>query len=412
MSYSGNTTPRVAAVGRTVDVVVTLPEEIQSLLPGEAVPLRWYSRVARTHDVRFDGCLDSNGALHCALPFNYAGEYTLAVFAPDNEEPCFSQRFFAASPEFLSLTPWKGDLHIHTNESDGKEPGLTMARRACELGMDFVAITDHDRHAPSLSTADEAAQVGLPLLVIPGEEATIRGSGGHVLSLGASASVGKLSYREELDDERAALLRDFVGDRLLVPPLTPEVYHHAAWTARKIREFGGLAIMAHPFWEGSPGRYYPAPAIVQQLLRDNLLDGIELLGGSPKVEGNCLAVCFYAETIAPRGLAITGGSDAHALSNLGWFWTVAFAEELSTAAVLDALRRQRTVACFLRTPGDVSTFGPLALTEYAYFLQREFFPLHDDIRRQQAEACAAADADAATRHAADLRALYDGFWLR
>lgn len=412
MSSTHGACPGVVAVGRTLDVAAPLPADVLAALPGPAVALRWYSRVDRTHDLRFEGRLDDDGMLCAALAFRQVGEYTLAAYAPGAEEPCFARRFFAAPPDLLRLTPWKGDLHIHTDASDGTEPGLVMARRACELGMDFIAITDHDQHAPSLRAIAEVARTGLPLLVLPGEEVAIREVGGHILSLGARDGVGPLRYREAMDAERDAVRRDVVGDRPLASPLTAEGYAHAAWTVEKIRAFGGMAVIAHPFWEGSPGRYFPPPAVVRQLLSDGLCDGIELMGGSSRVDGNCLAMCLYAETLPRRRLPITGGSDAHALANLGWFWTVALAEELSVAGVLDALRDHRTVACHLRTERDVTILGPLPLVEYAYFLQREFFPTHDIIRRRQAEACAAEDAEAAARHADELAALYEAFWLR
>jgi len=38
----------------------------------------------------------------------------------------------------------KGNLHIHTNFSDGAHSPAEMAAVYCDLGYDFIAITDHD----------------------------------------------------------------------------------------------------------------------------------------------------------------------------------------------------------------------------------------------------------------------------
>ena len=37
----------------------------------------------------------------------------------------------------------KGDLHVHTNWSDGKSSIEDMARKAKKLGYEYIAITDH-----------------------------------------------------------------------------------------------------------------------------------------------------------------------------------------------------------------------------------------------------------------------------
>src|SRR3954466_1987021 len=44
----------------------------------------------------------------------------------------------------------KGDLHLHSNWSDGGATIEAMARKAAELGHDYLALTDH---SPSLSIA-------------------------------------------------------------------------------------------------------------------------------------------------------------------------------------------------------------------------------------------------------------------
>jgi hypothetical protein len=225
-------------------------------------------------------------------------------------------------------------------------------------------ITDHDVYPAALPAVDG-------LVVLPGEEITIREVGGHILSLGATAGVGKLRYGADSDLERAAL--EIV--RPLAPPLTPAGYAHAAWTLRKVREFGGVAVLAHPNWKSPSGKYYPPPAVVVQLLEDGLVDGLELLGGSSDTEGNRLAIARYGEELRRgRHLAVTGGSDSHAVGDLGRYGTLLFAPALTPAGILDALRQRRSLACEPRPEGQVAIYGPFEWVEYAYFLHREYFP--------------------------------------
>jgi len=48
-------------------------------------------------------------------------------------------------PSILELSDLKGDLHLHTNWSDGKNSILEMAIEAREIGYQYIAITDHSQ---------------------------------------------------------------------------------------------------------------------------------------------------------------------------------------------------------------------------------------------------------------------------
>jgi PHP domain len=63
----------------------------------------------------------------------------------------------------------KGDLHCHTVHSDGANTVEEMVRHAIELGLDFLAVTDHNTntHHEELDRLS-----GLPIILIPGEEVT------------------------------------------------------------------------------------------------------------------------------------------------------------------------------------------------------------------------------------------------
>jgi DNA polymerase (family 10) len=48
-------------------------------------------------------------------------------------------------PELVTLGDLRGDLHSHTDATDGADDLETMARAAAERGHDYLAITDHSR---------------------------------------------------------------------------------------------------------------------------------------------------------------------------------------------------------------------------------------------------------------------------
>src|SRR5215218_4927361 len=48
-----------------------------------------------------------------------------------------------ALPELVTLEDLKGDLHMHTTASDGRQTAEEMARAARDRGLEYIAITDH-----------------------------------------------------------------------------------------------------------------------------------------------------------------------------------------------------------------------------------------------------------------------------
>lgn len=51
-------------------------------------------------------------------------------------------------PQLLERRQLRGDMHMHTTDSDGSADALTMVRRAKDLGFEYVAITDHSSGLP------------------------------------------------------------------------------------------------------------------------------------------------------------------------------------------------------------------------------------------------------------------------
>jgi predicted metal-dependent phosphoesterase TrpH len=88
----------------------------------------------------------------------------------------------------------KIDLHVHTSYSKDSlaSPG-SVVKKAIELGLDAIAVTDHDTIKGALE-AEKLAR-GKDLLVIPGQE--IHTQDGEVIILGIRESLP--SYRPALE---------------------------------------------------------------------------------------------------------------------------------------------------------------------------------------------------------------------
>jgi len=88
-------------------------------------------------------------------------------------------------PQLVKLSDIRGDLHMHTTETDGKNSLREMAEAAAALGYEYIAITDHSKALAMANGLDEkrvvefAKQVrelnrdGLPLHVFSGLECDI-----------------------------------------------------------------------------------------------------------------------------------------------------------------------------------------------------------------------------------------------
>ncbi len=92
-------------------------------------------------------------------------------------------------PSVVELTDIQGDLHCHTDWSDGVDSLKTMAAAARERGYRYLAITDHSRglgiaHGLSIERLDEQRQViaafnrsSADLQLLAGTEVNIRADG-------------------------------------------------------------------------------------------------------------------------------------------------------------------------------------------------------------------------------------------
>ena len=203
------------------------------------------------------------------------------------------------------------ELHCHSSLSyDGRDPVELLLQQAEAVGLDALAVTDHDEIDASLDAAAKAEEYDL--VGIPGME--VSSAAGHVLALGVEERVPEgLSY-------------------------------HA--TLNRIRDLGGIAVVPHPFQESRHGVL--ANVSKEALARADAIEvyNSRLLTG----RANRQAESFARE----RGLPMTAGSDAHISEMVGQAVTRIGAEERSVDAILDAIREGRTTVEGKRTPWHIS----------------------------------------------------------
>jgi predicted metal-dependent phosphoesterase TrpH len=188
-----------------------------------------------------------------------------------------------------------------------------LAGEARALGLDFLAVTEHNTAAEHTTWA---AVAGNDLLVVLGQEVTTRT--GHWVALG-------LAPGQEVEWRYG--VRDDVLDRYLAA----------------VREVGGVCVAAHPH---AP---YPGGLLLYPF---DAFDLVEVWNGlwrsdRPWNADNEAALAEWSRGLAAgvhggRWQPAIGNSDAHLAGQLGRPHTVVLAEELSTTAVLAGLRAGRS----------------------------------------------------------------------
>jgi len=152
----------------------------------------------------------------------------------------------------------------------------------------------------------------------------------------------------------------------------------AKWACDNIHAAGGIAIFAHPFWR--PKNYNVSVEFCNILFDMGIFDALELVGGTGTRANNMHLALWQEQVMKGRVIAIVGSSDSHnhdfAAGGFGRRFSIIFAKENTTEAILDAIRKGYSVAGELpnESEGDVRFYGPkLRLVLFAHFLFNNYF---------------------------------------
>lgn len=435
--------PRVVRVGALVEVTIA-PGPGRPALRGDVtyeVIIQPMEEVggfdAGQPDVRTVPCRADGGVLRLRGRFTGEQEYLFHVDAllPDGKAPVGDARLYALADDLFARRPFKGDLHMHSNCSDGRESPAAVAAACRRIGLDFMALTDHWRYTPSLAAQAAFAKVPVDLRIYPGEEVHFHPHNPvHIVNFGGRCSVNALITGAEpapgqdwaTRAAQPAYLAEVEALAASLPPggLSPArrfQYAQCLWTYRRIREAGGLSIFCHPYWLEC--RWYNVPeCLIARHFAERPFDAYEVIGGyaRPEVESNLLQVArYHEERLRNPHLPIVSVSDAHGCGPdgwFGWYYTIVFAPSAELPDLIEGIRGCQAVAVEA-LPGEAPrAHGPFRLAKYAQFLLRAVFPAHDALCAEEGQRMAeylegkpgAVPALAAC--AGRVQALYDRYW--
>jgi hypothetical protein len=381
--------PRIVPVGQTSNITIRSPFGHRSLSSSEPFTLRAHPMGGISGDSDTTGGIPFNIAGE-ALTFSYhfliEQEYTFVLQRTGDSQPGWKAEFrvYALETDLFTRRPYKGDLHMHTHYSDGQESPAYIAAACRRMGMDFIAITDHGQYAPSLEAIQAFKDAAIDLRIFPGEEVHPPGNPVHMLNIGGRFSVNALFTSSDYRDQVQSLQQQ------LPVPSEVDSYSFASctWTFDRIRQAGGLGVFCHPYW--IYGNKYSVPSSLTDLLFERQpFDAYEVIGGYHRHEfdSNKLQVArYHEERIKGKRLPIIGVSDAHGVERdelAGWYYTILFAPSPELPDVIQGIKDLYSVAVEA-LPGETArAYGPLRLVQYALFLMREVFPLHDELCREE-----------------------------
>jgi 3',5'-nucleoside bisphosphate phosphatase len=243
------------------------------------------------------------------------------------------------------------DLHLHTRHSDGSCTPEETVKRAREVGLAALSITDHD----SLSAIEDARKYAGDIELVPGVELSCHYQGAdiHMLAyfidaayeplvekvhfyqlerlkrgvliveklnelgidlkmetvqrMAQDATIGRVHVADALLKEEYVRTFDEAFSRYLgyhAPAYVPKTHFDPAEAIELVHQAGGIAVMAHP---GSTRR---DDAIA--FLTGVGMDGLEVYHS----KHTPAQVRHYREIASRNGLLVSGGSDWHGRNDL------------------------------------------------------------------------------------------------
>jgi hypothetical protein len=302
--------------GNTEDAIVGVQQSSRSYLPGPITPGTWVVSVGKAKVDPTTG-----------------GHYSIDVTCRDNATLTVQPRA-AFAPTVLSAERrwYKGDFHVHSEQSgDATATFMQIATLAKSRGLDFVNLSDHNTNAQHALIA--AIQPMYPeILMLRGAEITTYA--GHGNSVGTNAYI----------DHRIGLRGRAIGHVLA-----------------EVQAQGGVFIVNHPTLDlggaciGCAWRHADTDW--------SKVQGLEVITGKWEFVERAFTpsaiVLWDTQLDAGHRIAAIGGSDDHRAgmdtsptgTPIGSPTTLVFAENLSEAAIVDAIRHGRTIVQ-LRGPDD------------------------------------------------------------
>ncbi len=343
---------------------------------------------------------EEDGALRFTAYFQGEGEHYINIYDDPEAKPRLTLSVYSLASDMAGRYPLRGDLHMHTCRSDGKESPAIVSANYRGHGYDFFSITDHHRYYPSLEAIETFGDL-TDFVIVPGEEVHLPLNNVHYVNFGGSFSVSALvtpsKNQEKAGDDptwrsmngsapatmTAEEFKAMIEQRADSVPRAnrSEQFSFAVleWIFEQVQAGGGLGIFPHPYWLC---QMMQLPEDYTEFVYEQApFHAFEVLGGESIYSHNGFQTGLYYEMKA-RGIdhPIVGSTDSHGSTehnrNALVCSTIVFAPENSREAIIEAVKAKYSVAVDTIS-AEYRLVGDFRLIKYGSFLMENYFPLHD-----------------------------------
>lgn len=372
----------------------------------------------RNNLVQYTVTPDSDGCIRFTHTYKGEQEHYIDIMKEDKRVVRLS--VYSLLSDLAGRYPFRGDLHMHTCRSDGRQAPAIVAAEYRKNGYDFLAITDHDVYYGSLEAMNAFKDVPVEYTLVPGEEVHLDGNDIHIVNFGGKYSVNALMPGDQhIDVGPDKCYRSLDGDcpdiisveeyksqvnelaETLNIPEGIEKFTYAAcvWIFNHIKKADGLGIFCHPYWIQNV--FHVPETLTEYIMETQPFDAFEVLGGEAYFEQNGFQTArYYDDRIKGRHYPVVGSTDSHSCVHNDEAFvasTIVFSPENTRECLISSIKDFYSVAVDSISK-ELRLVGETRFVRYGSFLLREFFPLHDELTFEEGRLMkdyACGDEDAA-----------------
>ena len=343
---------------------------------------------------------DSDGIIRFDIALEGESEYFVNVHEDPAARHFLTLSMYCLEADMKGRIPLRGDLHMHTCRSDGREAPTTVCANYRAFGYDFFTISDHNRFYPSLE-AIEYYKDKTDFTIVPGEEVHLPFNDVHYVNFGGTYSINALMSSSPNDEKCGKDLKYRSTDGIAPDPIDYNEFERIIreraksvprenesermsyavleWIYEHIKANKGLGIFPHPYWLCQMDQL---PEDYTRFIYENApFDAFEVLGGENYYHHNGFQTALYYEMKA-KGIdhPVVGSTDSHGSTernrNAYICSTLVFAKENERFEIIDAIKNKYSVAVDTISK-EYRLVGDFRFVKYGSFLLENYFPIHD-----------------------------------
>ena len=404
--------PLVFPVGENVEFTIKALAKIKAFKGEYTIKILRLDAGSPNEEFYKDNCIeivcktDEDGNLKFNFTAEVECEHYVRIF--DGENRVDQLAIYAVDGELATRFPLRGDFHVHTTGSDGREDPQIVCANYRRKGYGVMFITDHDKYFPSLDAIAFYKGVNLAINIMPGEEVHLPGTPVHIVNAGGLFSVnGLLPMKENYLETNGEISRRRFDESVVPPdvykmedywaeidaiiaklkggdnPIPNDVdaksYAVCLWVFDKIKKADGLGVFAHPYWLWDVWQI--PEKFTRYMLENHPFDAFEVLGGENYYAQNGFQTAlYYDEYLKGRVHPIVGSTDSHGSTADNRNWdicsTIVFAKNNERQDIISAVKDRLSVAVDTISK-EYRLVGEFRLIKYASFLMERYFPIHD-----------------------------------